>query len=477
MATVKIARKPAYVPADGDLAVAAFADGKQALFAAKQLPAGLADLKPPAEAGAAVTAFAGRLARARVLVRAVRLDAAHSTPAAELRQAVAEALNLAKQEKLKRVVVPLAKKELLEAAREGALLGGYVFDKYLKKKAQLPGVLLVAPAEDVKAARRTGRLAESVNFARDLLNEPPNLRGPVETAKRLAAFGRSCGLKTTVWDEKRLARERCGGILGVGMGSANPPRLVWGEYRPARAKLHLALVGKGVTFDTGGYCLKPATGQIGMKYDMGGAAMMFAAAGAAARLKLPVRLTVLTPLVENRISGDSYLTTSVLKMRGGQTVEVHNTDAEGRLILADALGLAGELKPDFMIDAATLTGACVVGLGEDIAGLFANDSALAGRIKAAGAEVGEAFWELPLHQPYAELLKCTIADLKNIGSQWGGAVTAALFLSQFVPEKLKWAHLDIAGPGCKEEPLGCLGKGAKGFGVRTMLRLIEELAG
>jgi len=213
-----------------------------------------------------------------------------------------------------------------------------------------------------------------------------------------------------------------------------------------------------------------------MKYDMAGAALVWGAACAIARLRLPLRLTVIAPLVRNDLSGSAVHVQDILRLRNGRTVEVANTDAEGRLILADALAIAGERRPDWILDAATLTGACVVALGEDVAGLFARDEGLGARLRAAGDAAGERFWPLPLYRPYAAQLKATVADGKNIGSRWGGAITAALFLEPFVPEKTPWLHLDIAGPGIKEEPLGCLGKGAKGFGIRAVVGLAGDLA-
>lgn len=260
------------------------------------------------------------------------------------------------------------------------------------------------------------------------------------------------------------------------MGSAHGPKLIIGEYRPRGASMHLVLVGKGITFDTGGYCLKPASSQIGMKYDMGGAAAVLGAGMAMAALKLPIRLTVLAPLAENDISSSAYHTTDIIQMRSGRSVQVDNTDAEGRLILADALTLACERKPDWIIDAATLTGACCVALGEDIAGLFGDNEELNETLIKCGGECGEHFWPLPLHMPYMEELKTVSADCRNIGGKWGGALTAALFLKKFVDDEVPWIHLDIAGPAVKEEPLGHLGKGAKGFGVKTLVRLGENLA-
>ncbi|MGQ9592879.1 MAG: M17 family metallopeptidase, partial [Planctomycetota bacterium] len=273
-----------------------------------------------------------------------------------------------------------------------------------------------------------------------------------------------------------LERERCGGILGVGRGASSGPLLVIAEYSPRAARGHLALVGKGVTFDSGGYGLKPADSQVGMKYDMAGAAAAFLAACAIARLRVPLRVTVFAPLVENVISPEAYLTTAILRTRSGRTVEVRHTDAEGRIILADALALASERKPDWIVDLATLTGACVVALGEDIAGVFGTSREFTRRFLEASKREGERFWELPLHKPYEEQLKTTVADCKNVGGRWGGSILGAVFLKAWVPDGAKWLHLDIAGPGCKESGLDHVGKGGKGFGVKTLVSLARDLA-
>ena len=279
----------------------------------------------------------------------------------------------------------------------------------------------------------------------------------------------------TVWDEKRLFKEKCGGILAVGGGSASKPRLVMASYSPAKAKTHLALVGKGVTFDSGGYSLKPSKSMTEMKFDMGGAAMMFGAVCAIAALKLPVMVTTYLPLAHNAISQDSYNVSDVVTTRSGQTVEVHNTDAEGRIILSDALTVACEHKPDFLIDSATLTGAAVVGLGEDIAAVYGTSKKMVNQMLLAADAAGEYMWHMPLHMEYDSQLESVIADMKNIGGSWGGSITAALFLKRFVKDVNNWMHIDIAGPGCKIDPLEHLGKGAKGFGISSIVQFAKTL--
>ncbi len=482
MATPSFTTATRYTPRAQDFIVQLFCNERTACFDRKLLPAALSGFKPGKEKGAAKIAFVGTHEKKDLCVYLARLDAEHTPCARTAKKAVAQALEKAKGHECKRVVVLMDGKhaELCAGVQEGALLGGYVFDKYLQKKKKPLPVLLVAPG--LKAAQKknlaeAAKVYDHVNFAREVLNEPSNAIDPHTLAAAFRKLAQGTGLKVAVWDRKRLQKESCGGILAVGAGSKVAPRLVIGEYKPAKAKAHLALVGKGVTFDTGGYCLKPGASQSGMKMDMGGAATMFPAACAIAKLKLPIRVTVYTPLVRNDISSTAYHVNDILRMRAGKTVQVDNTDAEGRLILADALALAGEKKPDCIVDAATLTGACVVALGEDIAGVYGTDPEFTRTLLAAADEAGEHAWEMPLHRPYAEQLKTPLADCKNIGAKWGGSITAALFLHQFVPEGMKWIHLDIAGPGIKEEPLEHLGKGAKGWGVKTVVALARKLAG
>jgi leucyl aminopeptidase len=487
MTTPRFSVAMRYTPRDGDFVCAPYHSARKPAFPKELAPGGVKLATADDEGASRLlflgTGFAGTKT-AHGGIRTYRLDGPAETPAHAVRQMVASALKEAKRNDLKRVVVLLdpADESLALAVQDGALLGGYAFDKYLKKKETPLPVLLAAPGRGHAALKRALKREETVsgfvNFARDVLNEPAAVIHPPSLAREFQAAGRAAGLTVQVWDEKRLRREKCGGILAVGQGSAHKPRLVIGEYRPRGAKTHIALVGKGVTFDTGGYSLKPSQYQAKMKYDMGGAAMMFAAACAIAKLKLPVRVTVLTPLAQNDVSSEAFHVHDILATRNGTTVEVMNTDAEGRLILADALALAGEKEPDAILDAATLTGACAVALGEDIAGVYGTDERLTEKVLSAGEAAGEYLWRLPLHKPYAKGLKATIADCQNIAkSRYGGSITAALFLQKFVPDGVPWIHLDIAGPGAKEEPIGHLGGGAKGFGVKTMVRLAETLGG
>ncbi len=469
-----------YAPQSGDFVLLPFLNANTPAFPIAFLP-GLTVTALQKEGESKLVHFGPNAGGLDIAARAVRLDGKHSNPGRDLRIAVSGALAEAEKLESGRVVVLLdaANGALAIDVQEGALLGGYHFDKYLSEKKKTLPVALCVDGKAAKKIRASLNPADTVckwvNRARDLLNEPANVLNPETFAGIIRKDGTKAGLKVEVWNAERLKKEQCGGILGVGAGAEKAPRLAIAEYRPKKAVCHLALVGKGVTFDTGGYCLKGSSHQIGMKMDMGGAAMMFAAACAIAELKLPIRLTLLTPLVENAISQTAYHATDILTMRSGLSVQVDNTDAEGRLILADALTIAAEKKPDYLIDAATLTGACVVALGEDIAGVFGTDSILTGQILDAAEEAGECMWQLPLHQAYAEALKTTIADCKNIGGSWGGAITAALFLQKFVPEGQKWAHIDIAGPAMKDEAHEHLGKGAKGFGVKSIVTLASQL--
>ena len=465
-----------------DLVLLPFLSARKPCFDSATLPEGIEVPKAPGEKGESATAFVGTIGKTRVVVRTVRLDAKDVSATLQMKKAVSAALAEARTHVCRRVVVPLSREGialLAEAVQEGSDLGGYTFDRYLEKKPKPVDVVVASPALSAALRRDIAKaktVHKHVNFARDMANSPPNVCRPSTLARDFRKQGRAAGLSVSVWNVERLQKEKCEGTLNVGRGSIEAPCMVIGKYGSPKAKVHLCLVGKGVTYDSGGYSLKSATYQKGMKYDMSGSATMWAAACAIAALGLPIRLTVMTPLAENRISDDAYLVDDVLRFRNGTTVEIMNTDAEGRLLLADALVLAGEAEPDYIMDAATLTGACVVGLGKHIAGVIGTDSTLAQKLVSAGRAEDERFCELPLHMPYAEALKSNIADCKNGGGSYGGAITAALFLKKFVPDSIPWLHLDIAGPGCNEDAVDHLGKGAKGFGVKTLVRLASELA-
>ncbi len=378
------------------------------------------------------------------------------------------------------------------AVAEGAVLAAYRYDNYRtgEEADRLVSLAVVPPpgsdiAGAVAGAARGARLAESVSLARDLVNEPPSALTPEIFADTFVRrFAEVDGLTIEVWDEDRIVEEKLGGLLGVSRGSTQPPRLVRVEYRPTDPidiggrVPHLALVGKGITFDSGGLSLKTASGMETMKTDMGGAAAVLAAVDAAAALGARIRITALTPLTENMPGGSAIKPGDVLTTRKGKTIEVLNTDAEGRLVLSDGLTLAAESEPDAIIDLATLTGAAVVALGKEIAGLLGNDDRLLGEVHAAGERAGEPNWALPLPDDYRGHIDSEVADMRNVGRPGqAGSIAAAMLLREFVGS-VPWAHLDIAGPARSDEHSRYLAKGGTGFGVRTLVALItsEEFA-
>ncbi|MFJ3333438.1 leucyl aminopeptidase [Streptomyces sp. NPDC086766] len=371
---------------------------------------------------------------------------------------------------------------------EGALLGAYSFDTYKENgkdarngKAPLAEAVLLGGRPRDKAYKaaveRAVAVAEELNRARDLVNTPPNDLNPASFAAIAQGAAKDHGLKVQVLDEKALAKGGYGGILGVGSGSAAGPRLVKLSYTHSKAKKHLALVGKGITYDSGGISLKPAGHNETMKCDMSGAAAVFAAVVAAARLGLEVNVTGWLALAENMPSGSATRPGDVLRMYSGKTVEVLNTDAEGRLVLADALWAASQEKPDAIVDVATLTGAMVLALGNRTFGIMANDEAFRSAIHEAAEEVGEEAWPMPLPEHLRKGMDSPTADIANMGERMGGGLVAGLFLREFIGEGITWAHLDIAGPAFNEQgPFGYTPKGGTGSGVRTLVRLAELTA-
>ena len=315
--------------------------------------------------------------------------------------------------------------------------------------------------------------AAATNLARDLSNEPANALHPADLAAAARKLLAGKGVTVKVKDEKALAREGFGGIIGVGQGAEHPPRLIELRYNPKGATAEVVLVGKGITFDSGGLSLKPADSMKTMKTDMSGAAAVLAAMSALAELDVKVAVTGYLASAENMPSGAATRPGDVLTMKNGKTVEVLNTDAEGRLVMADALALGAAAKPDAIVDVATLTGACVVALGNRYTGLMANDDALAAELLDAAAEAGEPTWRLPLPPEYRKDIESDLADLKNVGDRYGGALFAGLFLEQFVDDR-PWVHLDIAGPARAESDDGYLSKGSTGVAVRTLLTWLER---
>ncbi|MBX6372149.1 MAG: leucyl aminopeptidase [Acidothermus sp.] len=389
------------------------------------------------------------------------------------------------------LALPRPTDEAHGAAAEGALLGAYRFDRYRSASnartsggAPAPEVIVLVGRAD-RAARDAVRRAEivcaAVNRARDWVNTPPADLSPARFAASIVEAAADRGLAATVWDERALRREGFGGILGVGQGSASPPRLVRLEYQPPRSRFFLALAGKGVTFDSGGLSLKRSPSMATMKSDMAGAAAVVAATLAVADLRLPVRVVAWAPLAENMPSGRAQRPSDVLRIYGGKTVEVLNTDAEGRLILADALARASEEEPQLLVDLATLTGTQVVALGSRVGAVMGNDERARRLVCEAAQTAGEALWPMPLPRELRKGLESRIADIANMGEPLGGMLTAGVFLSEFVGSRgtgpIPWAHLDIAGPAFNTDaPHGYTPQGGTGFGVRTVVRLVEMLA-
>lgn len=316
-------------------------------------------------------------------------------------------------------------------------------------------------------------VGDAVNLARELVNIPPAEKSPTVLASRAVEVLAKQGLTAEVWGEERLLAERFGGLLGVSAGSDQPAAFVQVHYRQGGDSPTVALVGKGVTFDSGGLSLKPSTSMEDMKCDMAGAAVVLATIEAVAKLGLKINVSGYLAITENMIGGKAMKLGDVLTMRNGKTVEVLNTDAEGRLILADALSYAVEQKPARILDLATLTGACMVAVGTKIAGLFSNDNAFATEVEAASKTTSERTWRLPLDSDFLDLLKSSVADLKNVGGKFGGASTAAKFLEQFV-DKTPWVHLDIAGPGWAETESNSRDAGGTGYFVRTLVAMLES---
>jgi leucyl aminopeptidase len=369
------------------------------------------------------------------------------------------------------------------AATEGALLGAYTYTEY--KSTPTPPVLRrvtigVADPRDraARAAiRRAQVVAEAVAFTRDLVNVPPNHLYPDVLAQHAAEAGREAGLEVELLDEKALRRQGYGGILGVGSGSARPPRLVRLRYRPARPRARVALVGKGITFDSGGLNLKPGSGLVGMKSDMGGAAAVLSSIVAAAKLKLPVEVVATLPMAENMISGSSYRPSDVLTLRGGKTLEITDTDAEGRVILADAIVRAGEDDPDYLLEISTLTGGQVVALGTRVIGAM-GEPAFRDRVVATGNAVGEAIWGMPLPDELRAGLDSPVADIANLpDDRWGSMLVGGRFLAEFVPDGVPWVHMDIAGPSFNTGAAhDYTPKGGTGAGTRTLIAMLDEIA-
>jgi leucyl aminopeptidase len=371
----------------------------------------------------------------------------------------------------------------IRALAEGLLLGAYRFDKYLTGDKNIPSTLTTATvfaraADTAPASRALAQARETaraVTLARDLVNEPAGVLTPTRLADTARALATSAGLQLTVLGPEDCRKHGMGLYLAVSQGSEEEPRFIHLSWKPAGARKRVVLVGKGVTFDSGGLSLKTNEGMLDMKVDMAGAAAVISAIAAIARENLPVEVHALAACTENMPSGRAYKLGDVLRSMAGKTVEINNTDAEGRLTLADALTYGLALQPDMVFDFATLTGACVVALGPHTAGVMSNNQALSDKWLAAARAAGEEMWPLPLPARLSDQLKSEIADMKNTGERWGGALTAGHFLKEFVGET-PWVHVDIAGPASTDKEFGHIGKGGTGFAVASILQFARTLA-
>ncbi len=369
------------------------------------------------------------------------------------------------------------------AVTEGSLLSLYSFDKYQTRKespvTRVSEIILAGEArEDEKVIRKGVHdatiICEGTMLARDLENAPANEIYPETLAEAARKSAERFGYSITIWDKKRIEKAGFGGLLAVNSGSNHPARFIHLEYNNTKGLPGIVLIGKGITFDAGGISIKPAAGMSEMKMDMSGAASVIGTIEAAARLRLPVHLTGLIPSTENLLGGSAMRPGDIITHYGGMTSEVDNTDAEGRLILADALAYAATLKPDIVIDLATLTGACVVALGQHATGMMGTSDEVMKQLRKAGEKTYERVWQLPLFEEYEKQIKSDIADVKNVGGRWAGAITAALFLKKFIG-KYKWVHLDIAGTAILEEHHPYAPKGGSGVGVRLLVEFLKGL--
>lgn len=370
--------------------------------------------------------------------------------------------------------------QLLRSLIEGIHLGNYTFDNYKTDKEKPRELSFFIHYTDQKilnsAIEYSNKLMNAVFFTRNLVNEPAITLTPEELVNRTKKELTKLGVKVSVFDKTELKRRKMNAILAVGGASINPPYLITMHYKPrGKAKRKIALVGKGVCYDSGGLSIKPTSGMFEMKADMAGGGAVIGIIKAAAMMKLPVEIIGVVPAVENMIGGSSYKPGDVVKAASGKTIEVKDTDAEGRIVLADALHYTSQQKPDEIIDFATLTGAVVVALGEIAAGLFTNDDRLADELLQSGKTTYERLWRLPFWEDYNEMIKSDIADVSNLGPRWGGAITAGKFLENFVDEKIPWAHIDLAGPAIKHKSNNYTEKFDTGFGVRLIVDYLNKI--
>lgn len=491
MANLTISSRPA-AEAPGDALVVALVAGSDGPSLAPghglprrtttHLKAVVADLELTGKAGDVTTLAAVPEVAAKLVVLAGIGELKGRPDAAALedvRRGIGAAVRSLAKKKKAVVVVPGTSADVVAAAAEGAALGAYCISKAGTTSTDaVASIAFVGPGDAAsrKAVKRAAALGTAVAYARDLVNLPPNLLYPETFVDSLADKVKGGKVKLTSYDMKQLRAGGFGGTVGVGQGSANEPRIAVLSYAPARAKASIALVGKGITFDSGGLCIKPATGMVTMKCDMAGAASVAAAVLAIAELGLPVAVTGYLGLAENMPSSTAQRPSDVVTMRGGKTVEVLNTDAEGRMVLGDCIALASESTPDAIVDVATLTGAQVIALA-DTAAVMANDDAFRTRVLEAAGSAGEAVWPMPLPKELRPGLDSVNADLAHKGGPEGGMLTAGIFLGEFVGAGIPWSHLDIAGPAFNEKgPVGYTPKGGTGFAVRTLVSLVESYA-
>jgi len=387
--------------------------------------------------------------------------------------------NAIRQVKTERAVTLLARADIEAATRavaEGSLLGAYEFRAYKTEGESLAVRTIEIVDGDEGELRTATAMVAATILARDWVNTPAKDKSPEALAALVSEAVGDAPLEFEEWDRAKIEEEELGALLGVAAGSDRDPRVVFLRYRPDGAGGHLALVGKGITFDSGGLSLKTAAFMEEMKDDMSGAAAVLAATIGIAELGLPLNVTAIAPLTDNAVGGDATRPGDVLRPVDGPTIEVLNTDAEGRLILADGLGLAKRYEPDLTVDVATLTGAAVVALGKEVAAVFGSDSEVPRRVLDAASRAGEEFWELPMFKGYRKSIDSNIADIKNIsGTRFGGAIVAAVFLSEYSGDG-PWAHLDIAGPARRAETSGEFVKGASGVAVRTLIEIARGMA-
>ena len=428
------------------------------------------------------TALDSKLAPKHLLVYSTSLNRTYNVWET-LKTFIASSLRVADSHGFARIAVALNTSDavpFIGKAVEGAILGSYSFDRYKSEKSRIDKIQVqLAVLEDHEESNQRNLhrytiVSNAINEARTLINEPGGVANPEFMAEAAQKVARESSLDIKVWDEKRLQKDGYNGLLQVGRGSASPPRMIKLSYQAKKAKHHVALVGKGVTFDTGGISLKPADKMWEMKGDMSGGAAVIYAMKAIGKLRPDVNVTGIIPAAENSPDGNAQRPGDIFYARNGKSIMVDNTDAEGRLILTDGLYLAGESKATHILDIATLTGAVMRALGDGIAGVMGNNPDLIRAVIQSGRNHGESFWELPLPEEYKDLIKAPCADLNNTGGPLAGASTAGLFLQEFVPAGAAWAHLDIAGPFLKEKDWKYYEAGAIGFGLKTLVDVVEH---